>query len=124
MKEIAVITATRAEYGLLCPLIRRISEDESLNLNLLVTGTHLSEKYGFTKNEIEKDGFPIRACIPILESGNSRTDISRTVANAIVRFAEFFQNNETDLAVILGDRTEILGVAVAAMNAGVPLAHI
>ena len=84
MKRVAVVTATRAEYGILTPLIRAINEDDELELELIVTGTHLSEKHGYTKRFIEADGFPIAHEIPILEKGNTPYDISVTMANAIM----------------------------------------
>ena len=124
MKKVAVVTATRAEYGILTPLIKAINEDNDLELDLIVTGTHLSEKHGFTKKFIEADGFPISHEIPILENGNTPYDISITMANAIKGFAECFKNDRPDMLVILGDRTEMLGIASAAMNERIPIAHL
>lgn len=124
MKKIGVVTATRAEYGLLSPLIRRIYEDTELRLDLMVTGTHLAEKYGHTIDEIKKDGFPIAHEIQILDEDNDPYGISITMANAIRGFAKCFRDDRTDMVVILGDRTEMLGVASAAMNERIPIAHI
>lgn len=124
MKKLAIVTATRAEYGLFVPLIRRICEDNELELLLIVTGAHLVEKQGYTINEIIQDGFPIAYRIPILEEGNSSYDISITMANAIKGFAKCFRDDRPDMVVLLGDRTEILGVASAAMNECIPIAHI
>ena len=124
MKKIAVVTATRAEYGLLTPLIRRIDEDEALELDLIVTGMHLSDKYGYTANAIQKDGFLIAHRIPILEKDNTSCGVSITIANALREFAHCFEQDHPDMVVILGDRTEMLGVAVAAMNERIPIEHI
>lgn len=124
MKRIAVITATRAEYGLLTPLIKRIVEDDGLELDLIVTGGHLSEKQGHTIDAIQLDGFPISHQIPILDDDNDAYGISVTMANAIRGFAECFRDDRPDMAVILGDRTESLGVASAALNEQIPIAHI
>ena len=124
MYNIAIATSTRAEYGMLTPLIKKINDDKDLNLSLLVTGTHLSHKYGYTVNEIKEDGYPIAAQIPILEEGNTPYDVSVTMANALRSFAEYFRDNRPDLLVILGDRTEMLGVASAALNERIPIAHI
>ena len=123
-RKIAIVTATRAEYGLLTPLIRRVAEDEDLELDLCVTGAHLSEKQGYTVDAIREDGFFIAHEIPILEKGNKPFDISLTMANAVKGFAECFRDDRPDIAVILGDRTEMLGVASAAMNERIPIAHI
>lgn len=120
----AVVTATRAEYGILQPLIGKLHRDSGVELQLLVTGTHLSEKYGGTQREIERDGFPIFARFPILTEGNTPADTSRIMARALEQFAVYFEREKPDCVVVLGDRTEMLGVCAAAMNAGVPIAHL
>lgn len=124
MKKIAVVTSNRAEYGILTPLLKRIDEDNELHLELIVTGAHLSKKYGNTVEQIREDDFSICATIPILEDGNSALDISASIANAIRGFSRFFSCNKPDILVLLGDRTELLGVAIAAMNENIPIAHI
>lgn len=123
-KKIAIVTATRAEYGLLIPLIKRIDEDDSLDLDLIATGTHLSDSYGYTVDEIHNDGFKVTHEIPILDPNNTPYGVSVTMANAIRGFAKCFTEDRPDLAVILGDRTEMLGVASAALNCHIPIAHI
>ena len=124
MNKIAVVTATRAEYGLLTPLIRRIDNDNDLQLELIVTGAHLSRKFGNTVEFIVSDGLPISYRVEILEHGNSALDISYTIANAIKGFARIFSDDKPDMLVVLGDRYEMLGVAIAAMNENIPIAHI
>lgn len=123
-KKVAVLTATRAEYGLLRPLIKRISSDKELDLSLLVTGTHLSAEFGETWREISDDGFPIAAKIPILEKEDTAAAISKTMANALEKFGEYFEENRMDMLIVLGDRYETLAVCLAAMNARIPIAHI
>ncbi len=122
--KVCIVTATRAEYGLLKPLIKRIFEDPEMELELIVTGTHLSKKHGMTICEIQNDGYPIAYEIPILEDGNTAFDVSITMANAISQFSKCFRDDRPDMVVILGDRTEMLGVASAAMNERIPIAHI
>lgn len=124
MKKLAIVTATRAEYGLLAPIIRKVNKDDEMELDLIVTGAHLVESQGYTINEIIKDGFPIAYRIPILEEGNTSYDVSIAIANAIKGFAKCFRDDRPDMVVILGDRTEMLGVASAAMNERIPIAHI
>lgn len=124
MKKIAVVTATRAEYGILRPLIFRLKMEDKIRLQVIVTGTHLSEKYGNTQLEIRKDGVEIFQKIPILEDGNTPYDISLTMANALRGFAAYFKEEHPDIVVVLGDRTEILGVCAAAMNERIPIAHL
>lgn len=124
MKKVAVVTATRAEYGILRPLIFRLKEEQEICLQVIVTGTHLSEKYGNTQVEIEKDGINIFRKIPILEEGNTAYDISCTMANALRNFALYFKEEQPDLVIVLGDRTELLGICAAAMNERIPIAHL
>ena len=124
MKKIAIVTATRAEYGILRPLIFRLNEEKTFQVQLYVTGTHLSQQYGNTQEEIVKDGLRIYKKIPILEAGNTPFDISITMANALRGFAEAFRSDRPDLLILLGDRTEILGICCAAMNERIPIAHL
>ena len=86
--KISVVTATRAEYGILKPLIIKLNSDKDIELQLIVTGSHLSKKYGNTQQEIIDDGLPIYKKIDILEEGNTVLDVSKTMANAIEKFAK------------------------------------
>lgn len=123
MITIDIITTTRAEYGLMRPLIRRMIEDPEIQMNLLVTGTHLSEKFGNTYKEIERDGFPITAKIPILGKGTGAVGVSQTMANAIVAFTKYLTIHKPDFILVDGDRYETLGVCIAAVNSNVPIIH-
>ncbi len=126
MKKIAVVTATRAEYGLLMPVIRELRkfESEELKTELLVTGTHLSEKYGMTIQEIEKDGLRIDHQMPISVKSDSELDISKNQAEALVKFTELFSHKKYNAVVLLGDRYEILAAAIAAGNTRTPVFHL
>lgn len=121
--RIGVVTTTRAEYGLLNSVVHRIMKDDDMELDLLVSGTHLSEEHGYTVKEIEDDGVPISHRIPIMVSGNDAYAVSQTMANAILRFADCFRSDRPDMLVIIGDRTEMLAIACAAMNERIPMAH-
>lgn len=122
---ICVLTTTRADYGILRPLLLALSEDVSLDLRLLVTGTHLSEAFGMTVREIEADGFSIDARISILENGNdSPGAISHSMARAIEGFGSYFQDCRPALLVVLGDRYETFAVCAAAVSACIPIAHL
>lgn len=123
-KVIAVLTATRAEYGLLKPVIQKIHENPELELALLVTGMHLSAEFGNTYQEILDDGLPIRIKIPILEKEDSAAGVSKTMANALEKFGVYFEQNRIDMLIVLGDRYETIAVCLAAMNARIPIAHI
>ena len=124
MKKVTVVTATRAEYGILKPLIGRLKAEKDIETQLVVTGTHLSEKYGNTQQEIIEDGNEIDRRIPILEEGNLPCDISVTMANATRGFAVYFAEEKPDVLIVLGDRTEMLGVCAAAVNERIPIAHL
>lgn len=124
MRKICIITGTRAEYGLLYWLIKRLQDDPDLELQLLVTGMHLSPEFGLTWKQIEQDGFPITKKIEILLSSDTAVGISKSNALAIISFAEAFEELKPEIVVLLGDRTETFAAAQAALIAGVPVAHI
>ncbi len=126
MIKLAVITATRAEYGLLRPLIEELRNRESddLRVELVVTGTHLSEDYGMTVDEIETDGFRIDHKIAIPTVCRTPADISKDQAAALIEFTDLFASEGYDAIYILGDRYEMLMVAVAAMNTQTPIFHL
>lgn len=126
MKKIAVVTATRAEYGLLSPVIRELRkrEDEDLRVELIVMGTHLSRAYGLTVAEIRDDGTRIDHELPIPVDSASALDISKNQAEALVSFTALFSEQRYSAVVLLGDRYEILSVAMAAVNTRTPIFHI
>lgn len=126
MKKIAVITATRAEYGLLSKLITELRkfENQSFQVQLIVTGTHLSDAYGNTIVEIESDGHRIDHIINIAISSSDPTDISNNQAEALIKFTELFVNEKFDGVVLLGDRYETLAFAIAAGNTNTPVFHL
>lgn len=124
MKNICVLTATRAEYGLLKNLILRLQEEPDFQVNVVVTGMHLDQAFGETYREIEADGISITAKIPILSDRDGAVGMSETMANALEGFGHFFAENRQDLLVVLGDRYETMAVCIAAMNEQIPIAHI
>lgn len=124
MKKIAVLTATRAEYGLLKRLIKKLRLCDKFETDVLVTGMHLSPEFGLTYKEIEEDGIPIAKKIDILLSGDSPVCISKSMGLATIGFAEYFAEHTYDLLIVLGDRYETLAVCIAAMNEKIPIAHL
>ena len=124
MKKVGVVTATRAEYGLLKNTIRQINEDDQLELILIVTGTHLNLAYGNTVREIVEDGFDINVKIDYMSSRNDYLGIGQNMGNAMIMFSEYFAEHKLDMLVVLGDRYELLSICSAAMNAHIPIAHI
>ncbi len=122
-RKICVVTGTRAEYGLLTPLLKNIEEDSELELQLLVTGAHLSPEFGLTYKEIEQN-FRINKKIEILLSSDTPIGISKSMGLAQIGFAEAFDELKPDIVVVLGDRYEIFSAASAATVACLPIAHI
>lgn len=124
MRKICVITGTRAEFGLLRPLIALIAKDEELQLQLIATGMHLSPEFGYTLDEIIAAGFVVDKKVECLLSSDTAVGVSKTIALAISGFADAFEALQPDLVVVLGDRTEILGAVIAAGIANIPIAHL
>lgn len=123
-KQIGILTATRAEFGLLKPLILRLMEEDFCDAKVLVTGMHLSHAFGNTYKEIEEAGIPIAEKIECITEGDTPKDITNNMAMAMTGFGNYFSDNKLDLLIVLGDRYETLAVCIAAMNAEIPIAHI
>ncbi|MCJ8327984.1 MAG: UDP-N-acetylglucosamine 2-epimerase [Campylobacterales bacterium] len=123
LRKICVITGTRADYGLLMPLLEEINNDELLDLQLIVTGMHLSPEFGLTYKEIEKN-FKINKKIEILLSSDSSIGISKSMGLANISFAEAYEDLKPDLIVVLGDRFEIFSAVSTAMISRIPIAHL
>ena len=124
MRKICVITGTRAEFGLLRPLIELIANDKELQLQLIATGMHLSPEFGYTLNEIIDAGFVVDKKVECLLSSDSSVGVSKTIALAVSGFADALAELTPDLVVVLGDRTEILGAVIATAMANIPIAHL
>lgn len=123
MRKICVVTGTRAEYGLLYWLMKEIQAAPDLELQILVTGMHLSPEFGLTYKEIEKV-FSINKKIEMLLSSDTHIGISKSMGLAQISFAEAYDEISPDIVVLLGDRYEIFCAASAAMIADIPIAHI
>lgn len=122
--KIAVLTATRAEYGLLQPIIKKMMQVPEFSVKLVVTGAHLSPEFGETYKEIEKDGLIIDKKIEILLSSDTPAAISKSMGLALISFADYFTESQPDALLVLGDRYETLAVCCAAMNARIPIIHL
>lgn len=123
MKKICVVTGTRAEYGLLYWLMKEIGNDPELELQIIVTGMHLSPEFGFTYKEIEKE-FKIDKKIEMLLSSDTAIGISKSMGLAQISFSEAYEELKPDIVVVLGDRYEIFSAVSAAMIARLPIAHL
>lgn len=124
MKKVFVITSTRADYGLLRPVIKRLCRAENITTVIVATGTHLKKEYGCTIDEIRADGFEPQYQIDILKFGNDDTAVAKTIAYTVEQFANLFAADRPDLVLVLGDRYEMFAVCTAASALGVPIAHI
>lgn len=123
-KRVCILTATRAEYGLLRNVISKFNQDKGIDLRIAVTGMHLCEEYGMTYKEIEKDGFTIDVKIPILLNTDDSESVSSAMGLALIHFGHYFARLNPDVLIVLGDRYETLAVCIAAMNQNIPIAHI
>lgn len=123
-RKILVTTGTRAEYGILRPVLKHIQQSSKLELYLIVTGTHLSKKHGMTINEIKKDGFKIFKTIHMMPKEDSGYSTSISLGKGIIAFSEIFYKIKPDINLILGDRDEMLASAIAAYHMNIPNAHI
>ncbi|MCW5682800.1 MAG: UDP-N-acetylglucosamine 2-epimerase (hydrolyzing) [Pseudolabrys sp.] len=124
MLRVAVVTGTRAEYGLLSPLMRILQNDDAFKLHVIATGAHLSQRFGMTVNAILEDGFSVDTRIPLPLEDDSASGIIRAMAAAQTGLAEAIERLEPDVVVLLGDRYEMLAAATAAFVSGVAIAHI
>ncbi|MDU6659398.1 MAG: UDP-N-acetylglucosamine 2-epimerase [Capnocytophaga sp.] len=124
MRKICVITGTRAEFGLLRPLIELINKDAELQLQLIATGMHLSPEFGYTLDEITTAGFTVDKKVECLLSSDTSVGVSKTIALAVSGFSDALEALQPDLVVVLGDRTEILGAVIATAMANIPIAHL
>ena len=123
-RRICVLTGTRAEYGLLYWLIRRLHDDPEVELQLVVSGMHLSPEFGMTVRDIEQDEWPIAARVEMLLSSDSPVGVAKSIGIGTIGFADAFDRLRPDLLVVLGDRFEVLAAAQAAMVARIPIAHL
>ena len=125
LKSIALVTGTRAEWGLLYPLAKALKNTPFFKLSLIVTGAHLSKTLGNTYKEIQADGFKIDVKIPILQdSSSTQLDIAKSLSTTIAAFSQHFSTSPYDMVIILGDRYEAFGVSIACANLNIPIAHI
>lgn len=122
--QVCVVTGTRAEFGLLHPLLNRICAEEQMELRLVVTGTHLLPEFGNTQNEILASGIPIHKRIQIDMQLDSASAMAATTGSALSAFAAYFEEYRPDLLVVLGDRYEIFAAAAAAALQNIAIAHI
>lgn len=124
VKKICVVTGSRAEYGLLKNVISLLGKEREIKLQLIVTGSHLSKKFGFTIKKILKDNFKIKNKIDLGLTKDDSFSLSKSMSIGLRKFVRVFEKNKPDLIILLGDRYEIFTACVAATLCRVPVGHI
>ena len=124
MKKICFVTGTRADYGILAPVMKEVAKNPDAELQIIATNMHLSPDYGMTVNEILADGFKIDKKIESLVPGGTAKATVESMAKVLEGLAEAFEELQPDLVVILGDRYEALATASAAATFNIPIAHL
>jgi GDP/UDP-N,N'-diacetylbacillosamine 2-epimerase (hydrolysing) len=124
VRRVAVVTGTRAEYGLLCSTMDAIRKRRGLDLRVVVTGMHLLRKFGYTVRQIVDDGWPIAARVRMQAGDDHPTDQATGLSRGVAGIAKFLESDRTDIVVVLGDRIEAMAGALAAVTTGRRVAHI
>lgn len=124
MRSIAVVTTSRADYGVYLPLLRALRDDPEIDLGLYVSGSHLSPEFGLTIRTIEQDGFKIIERVEVVLSSDTPQAIATSMALGLMGFGHAFSVWKPDILVVLGDRYEMLTVALAALPFKIPVAHL
>lgn len=124
MKKVCIVTGSRAEYGLLKLLIKEIDKSPKIQLKLIVTGSHLSKKFGLTINEIKNDGVVIDYKVKIDLSSDSSINMTKAMGSSLRSFADALDSIKPSILLVVGDRYEIFIAALASLMQRVPIAHI
>lgn len=124
MMRISVVTGSRAEYGLLKKLIQQLQSDNFFKVKVIVSGSHLDSETGNSIEEILKDGISIDEKISIQVMNELGVDVLKTISHGISNFTDHFRSNPPDLLMLMGDRYEMLSIAIPAFMLGIPIAHI
>ena len=124
MKKLLYVTGSRAEYGIMKRLLAALKDHSDIELSIVATGMHCDEKYGNTYKVIEADGFEIAKLIDIQIDNSNNEKILNSMSICQSEFGKYFQENQFDAVMILGDRYEIFSVAIAAAMHNIPLIHL
>ena len=122
--KIGLLTSTRADFGIYLPLIKELLNDSFFNLEIIVFGTHLSKKHGYTINEITTQKIEVKHKIKTIPHGDTAKDISKSIAITVNKFSDFWNNNKFDLVFVLGDRYEMFAAVLAGSPFNVSFAHL
>lgn len=122
--RVAYATGSRADYGIVKNFLRLLDNDKDIEFSVLVTGSHLEDKFGHSVDIIRQDGFKIDLEIPLNIENDSNANVMHCMATALDCFGNYFENNKFDLLIILGDRYEMMAVAIAAAMQRIPILHL
>lgn len=122
--EIAILTSSRADFGFYKPLLNLLQKQSEINFKLVVFGTHLSPGHGYTVNDIKASGYDNIVEVAAIPDGDKAIDITKTIGNAHIAFAEFWDKNNFDLIICIGDRYEMFASVSASIPFNIPVAHI
>jgi len=123
-RKVCIFTGTRAEYGLLKPLMDEIKSDPDLELQIVASCMHLSPEFGLTYQEIEKDGFNIDEKVEMLLSSDTPSGIVKSMGLGMIGYTDALNRLKPDITVVLGDRFEALAFAIASFVNRIPIAHL
>lgn len=124
MKTLGVVTVARSDYGCYRPILKRIKADPELELEVIVSGAHLSHEFGYTIDDIRAEGYDVVECIDMLLSSDSPQGIAKSLGLSIIGFSQLFERWKPDILLILGDRFDMCAAALAALPFKIPVAHI
>lgn len=123
-RKIAIFTGNRAEYGLQYPIIKAIADDKRLKYYLLVSGAHLDEKFGYTKKEIEKDGFTVYKEVKLEVKADDLYSTTQAIGHIVINLSKVLREIKPDILIVYADRFEGFAAVVAGSQMGIPVAHI
>ncbi len=122
--KIALLTSSRADYGIYLPLLTALQKDTFFELHIIAFGTHLSPMYGETVNRIAEDGFIVSWKVDTMPDGDAPESISRAMGKTMIAFSDLWEKNSFDLIIALGDRFEMFAACASSVPFGTPIAHI
>lgn len=122
-KKIAYISGTRADFGLMVPVLEAISNNPDLNLQIYVTGIHLMKKFGYTVNQVQKK-FPLAMIIDSFFGADDRKSVPLFMADFVKKLTNIFEKNRPDFVLTLGDRPEMVAVSIVCVYLGIPSGHL
>lgn len=123
-RKIVVITVGRSDWGIYYPILKEIKKKKNLELKLIVSGAHLSKKFGYTIKEIERNGFEVSEKVQMLLPSDDPVSISKSIGLGVIGFAKAYEKIKPDIILVLGDRFEMLSAVVSAIPLKIPIAHI